>query len=99
MQSWRMVIMYLQARMRAHDWVSKVEQPVTVETAGRETQDHPGGEAAPGENEIEAKEKRGEEQGEEVKGGEEEMKEKEADHVEVRSTQKSYVIFVFNVLI
>lgn len=93
MQSWRMVIMHLQARMRAHDWVSEVERPVTVETAGRETQDHPGGEASPGEDETEEKEKHGEEQGEEVKGGEEEKKEKEADPVEVRSTQQSYVIF------
>uniref|UniRef100_A0A3Q1JD57 Family with sequence similarity 114 member A1 n=1 Tax=Anabas testudineus TaxID=64144 RepID=A0A3Q1JD57_ANATE len=40
------------ARMRAHDWVSEVERPVTVETAGREMEDHPGGEASPGENET-----------------------------------------------
>lgn len=86
-----MVIMHLQARMRAHDWVSEVERPVTVETAGRETQDHPGGEASHGESEAEDKEKHGEEQGAEVKGGEEEKKEKEADPVEVRSTQQSYL--------
>lgn len=82
--------MHLQARMRAHDWVSEVERPVTVETAGREMEDHPGGEASPGENETEEKEKCGGEQREEVKGGEEEKKEKEADprSVEVRSSQQ-----------
>lgn len=85
-----MLIMHLQARVRAHDWVSEVERPVTVETVGREMQDHPGGEASPGENKTEEKEKHGEEQGEEVKGAEEEKKEKEADprSVEVRSTQQ-----------
>uniref|UniRef100_A0A3P9D4H4 Family with sequence similarity 114 member A1 n=1 Tax=Maylandia zebra TaxID=106582 RepID=A0A3P9D4H4_9CICH len=57
------------ARMRAHDWVSKVEQPVTTETVGRETQDQPGGE----ENKKEEKKKDGEELGEK-KGEEEEMK-------------------------
>uniref|UniRef100_I3JQY6 Family with sequence similarity 114 member A1 n=1 Tax=Oreochromis niloticus TaxID=8128 RepID=I3JQY6_ORENI len=57
------------ARMRAHDWVSKVEQPVTTETVGRETQDQPGGE----ENKKEEKTKDGEELGEK-KGEEEEMK-------------------------
>uniref|UniRef100_A0A3Q3RF67 Family with sequence similarity 114 member A1 n=1 Tax=Mastacembelus armatus TaxID=205130 RepID=A0A3Q3RF67_9TELE len=64
------------ARVRAHDWVSKVEQPVTSETVGREMQDHLGGEVS-GENEKEKKD--GEEQGEEVKGGEEEKKGEEAD--------------------
>uniref|UniRef100_A0A3P8PZ97 Family with sequence similarity 114 member A1 n=1 Tax=Astatotilapia calliptera TaxID=8154 RepID=A0A3P8PZ97_ASTCA len=57
------------ARIRAHDWVSKVEQPVTTETVGRETQDQPGGE----ENKKEEKKKDGEELGEK-KGEEEEMK-------------------------
>ncbi|XP_054635214.1 protein NOXP20 [Dunckerocampus dactyliophorus] len=37
------------ARMSAHDWVSKVEQPVTTETVGKETQDQPGGEVSLGE--------------------------------------------------
>ncbi|XP_037530889.1 protein NOXP20 [Nematolebias whitei] len=32
------------ARMRAHEWVNKVEQPVTTETVVKETQDKPGGE-------------------------------------------------------
>ncbi|XP_034067646.1 protein NOXP20 isoform X2 [Gymnodraco acuticeps] len=73
------------ARMRAQDWVSEVEQPVSTETVDRETpQDQPAGEALPGENEEEEK-KDGEEhvekksEGEEVEGGEEEKKEKEND--------------------
>lgn len=36
--------MHLQARMRAHEWVNEVEQPVTTETVVKETQDKPGGE-------------------------------------------------------
>lgn len=81
--------MHLQARMRAHDWVSEVEQPVTTETVGRETEDQPGGEALPGENEKEETKRDGEEQGEERMGEEEEEKEKEKDprSAEVRSTQ------------
>lgn len=75
------------ARMRAHDWVSEVEQPVTTETVGRETQDLPGGEASPGKEEVEED---GEEQGEKkkgveeqgVKGGEKEKKEKDPRSVE-----------------
>ncbi|XP_070845818.1 protein NOXP20 isoform X3 [Chaetodon trifascialis] len=76
------------ARMKAHDWVSEVEQPVTTETVGRETQDQPGGEASPGENEKEEKMKDGEEhgeresQGEELKGGGEEKEEKDPRSVE-----------------
>ncbi|XP_056227282.1 protein NOXP20 [Seriola aureovittata] len=65
------------ARMRAHDWVNEVEQPVTTETVGGETQDQPGGEALSVENEKEEKKKDGEEQVEEMKGEEEEKKEKE----------------------
>nr|XP_057936870.1 protein NOXP20 [Doryrhamphus excisus] len=41
------------ARMSAHDWVSKVEQPVTTETVGKETQDQPGGEVSLGEEDGE----------------------------------------------
>ncbi|XP_076585513.1 protein NOXP20 isoform X2 [Chaetodon auriga] len=76
------------ARMKAHDWVSEVEQPVTTETVGRETQDQPGGEASPGESEKEEKTKDGEErgeresEGEEVKGGGEEKEEKDPRSVE-----------------
>lgn len=76
------------ARMKAHDWVSEVEQPVTTETVGRETQDQPGGEASPGENKKEEKMKDGEEhgeresQGEEVKGGGEEKEGKDPRSVE-----------------
>lgn len=77
--------------MRAHDWVSEVEQPVTTETVGRETQDQPGGEASPGEKEKEERKKGDEEEqgetkseGEEVKG-EEEKKEKDPRSVEVNS--------------
>jgi len=79
--------MHFQARMRAHDWVSKVEQPVTTETVGRETQDQLAGEATSAENENEEKKKNEEE--EEMKGGEEEKKERENDprSIEVRSTQ------------
>nr|XP_020479855.1 protein NOXP20 isoform X2 [Monopterus albus] len=66
------------ARMRANDWVSEVERPVTTKTVGREMQDHLGGEASSEKNEKEEENKDGEEQGEEMKGGEEEKKEKEA---------------------
>ncbi|XP_039880257.1 protein NOXP20 isoform X2 [Simochromis diagramma] len=78
------------ARMRAHDWVSKVEQPVTTETVGRETQDQPGGE----ENKKEEKKKDGEELGEK-KGEEEEMKggeeAKESDPISVEAIYLSSV--------
>ncbi|XP_040001348.1 protein NOXP20 isoform X2 [Xiphias gladius] len=79
------------ARMRAHDWVSEVEQPVTTETVGRETQDQQGGEASPVENEKEEKKKDGEEQGEEIKGGEEEKKETENDPRSVEAVYLSSV--------
>ncbi|XP_059194081.1 protein NOXP20 isoform X2 [Centropristis striata] len=85
------------ARMRAHDWVSEVEQPVTTETPDRETQDQPAGEVSPGENEKEEKKKDGEEQrekrseGEEVKEGEEEKKEKENDPRSVEAVYLSSV--------
>uniref|UniRef100_A0A671THT6 Family with sequence similarity 114 member A1 n=1 Tax=Sparus aurata TaxID=8175 RepID=A0A671THT6_SPAAU len=54
------------ARMKAHDWVSVVEQP---ETVGGETHDQPEGQVSPGETEDEEEEEKkkkgGEEQGEE----------------------------------
>ncbi|XP_030590375.1 protein NOXP20 isoform X2 [Archocentrus centrarchus] len=84
------------ARMRAHDWVSKVEQPVTIETVGRETQDQQG-EVSPGENKKEEKKKDGEELGEkkgdeeEMKGGEEERKAKESDPRSVEAVYLSSV--------
>ncbi|KAK2817004.1 hypothetical protein Q5P01_025195 [Channa striata] len=77
------------ARMRAHDWVSEVERPVTVETVGRETQDHLGGEASLGEKETEDKD--GEEQAKEMKGAEEEKKEKEDDPRSVEAVYLSSV--------
>lgn len=71
------------ARRRAHDWVSKVEQPVTTETAGKETQDLPETEVSPGESEKE-KQKNDEEEKEEefsrvekTKGEEDKRPEKE----------------------
>ncbi|KAF7666223.1 hypothetical protein LDENG_00114500 [Lucifuga dentata] len=82
------------ARMKAHDWVSEVEKPVTTETVGRETQDQPGGEASRGEN-VE-KEVKGEvlgekkTEGEEVKG-DEEKKEKENDPRSVEAVYLSSV--------
>ncbi|XP_034449840.1 protein NOXP20 isoform X2 [Hippoglossus hippoglossus] len=80
------------ARMRAHDWVSEVEQPVTTETVGRETQDQQGGEATSVGNEKEEKEESGEEQGEPMKGGEEkEKKEKENDSRSVETVYLSSV--------
>lgn len=85
--------MHLQARMRAHDWVSNVEQPVTIETVGRETQDQQG-EVSPGENKKEEKKKDEEElrEKEEMKGGEEEKKAKEGDprSAEVTSPLQCY---------
>ncbi|XP_072239374.1 protein NOXP20 isoform X2 [Leuresthes tenuis] len=72
------------ARMRAHDWVNKVEQPVATETVGRETQDKPG-QASPEESREEEKKKDGEDdqerrsEGEEMKGGDEEEEVKEND--------------------
>lgn len=83
--------------MKAHDWVSVVEQP---ETVGGETHDQPEGQVSPGETEDEEEEEKkkkgGEEQGEEkskeeMKGGEEEKKEKDPGSVEVRSAQQHYV--------
>ncbi|XP_029950983.1 protein NOXP20 isoform X2 [Salarias fasciatus] len=76
------------ARMRAHDWVSEVEQPVTTETVGKETQDQSGEEASPGENKKEEEKKAEEEQkgtegeGKEIKG------EKESDP---RSVERVYL--------
>ncbi|XP_029290317.1 protein NOXP20 isoform X2 [Cottoperca gobio] len=80
------------ARIRAHDWVSEVEQPVTTETVDRETpQNQPAGEASPGENEEEEKNKDGEEQGEKKSEGEEEKKEKESDPRSVEAVYLSSV--------
>ncbi|XP_063739425.1 protein NOXP20 isoform X2 [Eleginops maclovinus] len=88
------------ARMRAHDWVSKVELPVTTETVDGETpQDQPAGEASPGENKEEKEEKKkdgeehGEEKsnGEEVNGGKEEKKEKGNDPRSVEAVYLSSV--------
>lgn len=78
--------MHLQARMRANDWVTEVEQPVTKEEAGREMQDHPGGEASPRENDTKEKEN----------DLEQEKKEKEADprSVEVRSSNYAVEPFI-----
>ncbi|XP_017259927.1 protein NOXP20 isoform X2 [Kryptolebias marmoratus] len=58
------------ARMRAHEWVNKVEQPVTTETVVKETQDKPGGEVSYGESKEEEKKK---------DGGKEEEKAAESD--------------------
>ncbi|KAK5926642.1 hypothetical protein CgunFtcFv8_022195 [Champsocephalus gunnari] len=86
------------ARMRAQDWVSEVEQPVSTETVDRETpQDQPAGEALPGENEEEEEEKDGEEhvenksEGEEVEGGEEEKKEKKEKENDPRCVEAVYL--------
>ncbi|XP_057700489.1 protein NOXP20 [Corythoichthys intestinalis] len=40
------------ARMSAHDWVSKVERPVTIETVGRETEEQQGEEKEKEEEEV-----------------------------------------------
>ncbi|KAM7009729.1 protein NOXP20 [Tautogolabrus adspersus] len=85
------------ARRRAHDWVSEVEQTVTTETVGRETQDLQGGEASPEETEKGEKKKQGEEQKEEISRGEEmigedeERKEKEEDPRSVEAVYLSSV--------
>ncbi|XP_026216560.1 LOW QUALITY PROTEIN: protein NOXP20 [Anabas testudineus] len=79
------------ARMRAHDWVSEVERPVTVETAGREMEDHQEEKPHPERTKQEEKEKCGGEQREGVKGGEEEKKEKEADPRSVEAVYLSSV--------
>ncbi|XP_032393690.1 protein NOXP20 isoform X2 [Etheostoma spectabile] len=77
------------ARMKAHDWVSMVEQPVTTETVDKEMQDQPAVETSPGEKGTEEKKKNGE-QGEEVKEGEE-KKEKENDPRSVEAVYLSSV--------
>uniref|UniRef100_A0A3Q2YIL6 Family with sequence similarity 114 member A1 n=1 Tax=Hippocampus comes TaxID=109280 RepID=A0A3Q2YIL6_HIPCM len=47
------------ARISAHEWVSKVERPVTTETVGRETREQPGGEQGEeGEDGLAKEEKR-----------------------------------------
>ncbi|KAM7394230.1 hypothetical protein PAMP_021043 [Pampus punctatissimus] len=80
------------ARMRAHDWVSEVEKPVTTETVGKETQDQPGGEASSGENEKEETKRDGEEQGEERKGEEDKEKEEEKEKEnDARSVEAVYL--------
>ncbi|XP_060921591.1 protein NOXP20 [Labrus mixtus] len=86
------------ARRRAHDWVSVVEQTVTTETVGRETQDLQGGEASPEETENEEKKKQGGEEqkeesggGEETNGEDEERKEKEEDPRSVEAVYLSSV--------
>ncbi|XP_029993901.1 protein NOXP20 isoform X2 [Sphaeramia orbicularis] len=80
------------ARMRAHDWVCEVEQPVTTETVGRETQDPPGGEASCGDDEEkDGQEEQVEEKSEEAKQVEEEKKEKENDPRSVESVYMSSI--------
>lgn len=83
--------------MRAHDWVNEVEQPVTTETVGRETRDHPGGEGSSEGSEKEEDKKDGEKQEEEVKGEEEEKGEKENDprSAEVKSTPLNMILVYF----
>uniref|UniRef100_A0A1A8DE85 Family with sequence similarity 114, member A1 n=1 Tax=Nothobranchius kadleci TaxID=1051664 RepID=A0A1A8DE85_NOTKA len=70
------------ARMRAHEWVNKVEQPVTTDTVVRETQDKPGGEDSPGESREEKKD------GEELQERNEDKKAKESD---ARSVEVVYM--------
>ncbi|KAF6733456.1 Protein Noxp20 [Oryzias melastigma] len=55
------------ARMRAHGWVMEVEQPVTAETVGEETQDQPREEDSPGELKEEDKEEKNDEEEQEEK--------------------------------
>uniref|UniRef100_A0A1A8M3L4 Family with sequence similarity 114, member A1 n=2 Tax=Nothobranchius pienaari TaxID=704102 RepID=A0A1A8M3L4_9TELE len=73
------------ARMRAHEWVNKVEQPVTTDTVVRETQDKPGGEDSPGESQEEKKD------GEERQERKEDKKAKESDARSVESVYMSSV--------
>ncbi|XP_008276641.1 protein NOXP20 isoform X2 [Stegastes partitus] len=80
------------ARMRAHDWVSEVEQPVTAETVGRETEDQPGGEASPVENKKVETKKDEEEQGEKKSEGEDtEAGEGEKKESDPRSVEAVYL--------
>lgn len=78
--------------MKAHDWVSKVEEAATTEAVSSETEEQWGGAAPPGEDEKEKredeKEKRedGKQQEDVVTRGEDE-KEGDPNSVQVRSQQ------------
>ncbi|XP_028272461.1 protein NOXP20 isoform X2 [Parambassis ranga] len=81
------------ARMRAHDWVNMVEEPVTTETVGRETQDQTGGgEASSAEIEREEKKKDEEEQGETK---EEELKDEEEEEMKAKESNPRSVEAVY----
>lgn len=92
--------MRLQARMKAHDWVSKVEQPAPMEMADKEKLDQPA-EAFPTDIEKEKETENGEQQTEK-KSEEKEIKEGEEDQrndlrsVQVRSSQLCYVTHISN---
>nr|XP_046269399.1 protein NOXP20 isoform X2 [Scatophagus argus] len=79
------------ARMKAHDWVSDVEQPATTETVGRETHDQARGEASPGENEKEERKEGGERDGEKKSEGEEQKEGEEMEEKDPRSVQAVYL--------
>lgn len=68
-----MLMMRPQARVKAHDWVRKVEQPSPGETVDRETE----GDASPFGSENEEKKEDGEQQGVKNKEG---ADRKEQDH-------------------
>ncbi|XP_075886466.1 protein NOXP20 [Nelusetta ayraudi] len=75
------------ARMKAHNWVSKVEEAATTEAVSSETAEQSGGAAPPGEDEKEKREV-GEQQEDVVTRGEDE---KEGDPNSVQSVYLSSV--------
>lgn len=72
--------------MKAHDWVSKVEEAATTEAVSSQTEEQSGGAAPPGEDEKEKRED-GEQQEDVVTRGEDE-KEGDPNSVQVRSQQR-----------
>lgn len=73
--------------MKAHDWVSEVEQPAPTETVSGQLQEQLGGDVSPGEMETEENKTEGEQQEEKANRGEEERRGEEEKERDPRSVQ------------
>lgn len=73
--------------MKAHDWVSEVEQPAPIETVSGQLQEQLGGEVSSGKMEMEENKTEGEQQEEMANRGEDERRGEEEKERDPRSVQ------------
>lgn len=71
--------------MKAHDWVSEVEQPAPTETVSGQMEEQLGGDVSPGE--MEENKTEGEQEEEKANRGEEERRGEEEKERDPRSVQ------------